>query len=119
MTDTHPWSDLHADPDYADIVRMQRRFRYHVRTRYNPRGRIVRPKRCAFHSKRCWFQDPDRIPEAHHPFHDEPFVVVFVCLRHHRAVERDPSMIRPEHIRDFTAIVRTAPERWAPSGCPV
>lgn len=82
-------------------VRAARMFRYHVHTASNPRGRIFRLP-YAF----CGF-DGDQLTEseAHHIDYDRPFVIVWVCYKHHRAIERGEIKVTKTRVCDYTSLV--------------
>lgn len=82
---------------------MARRFRHHVRTRWNPHGRIWR-EACAF----C----PSDEAQAHHVDYSRPFVVAWVCEACHRLVEQGELKVTARHLWDYTSLVRTRPGGW-------
>lgn len=88
--------------------RVARRFRYHVRTPKNPRGKILRPDFCPF----CWPDEPTGRVEAHHPDYSKPFVVVWGCEGCHRRFEYGSIKIKPKDLWDYTSLVNAKPERW-------
>lgn len=83
-------------------TRVARRFRYHVRTKKNPDGRIER-EACAF--CRHFFA---RI-EAHHVDYNRPFLVVWVCVSCHRKVEHGTLKVLKKHLRDYSGMVMQRP----------
>lgn len=95
----------------TEIIRIQRRFRHHVRTPHNPRGRIYR-ERCAFAGRgkgECWAHvlTPEGVPvaEAHHVEYASPWKVVWLCTSHHRKVERKTVRLRKRDVWDYTSLI--------------
>ena len=98
-----------------EAERVARRFRGHVRTPSNPRGRIHREK-CAF----CP-QEPVLVPSpigeipavgAHHVDYARAFLGVWLCEKCHRAVERGELRILKRHLWDYTSLVPTKQGLW-------
>lgn len=85
--------------DLATRERYERRFRHHVLSLSNPRGRIVRLP-CTF----CAFP----AAEAHHLRYepDWVFIVVWACLSCHRRMEYGSLKILQKHICDYSSLVR-------------
>jgi hypothetical protein len=78
--------------------RVSRRFRYHVRTTSNPRGRI--------HREGC-FWHPEVEAEAHHIDYTKPFVVVWAggSCGCHRRVDHGSLKVPKKAIFDYTSLV--------------
>lgn len=91
-------------------IRVARRFRRHVRCKSNPHGRIRR-ERCGF-CLREGHPTTQREAEAHHLDYDRPFVVVWVCHRHHRQVDHGGVEIPTKLIWDYSSLIRMKPTRW-------
>lgn len=93
----------------AHQIRVSRRFRYHVKTKYNPKGRIRR-ERCSW----CLTKElkRSRYPQAHHVDYDFPFLVVWCCEPHHRMIERGEIKIRKRDLWDYSSLVRAQPQLW-------
>lgn len=100
--------------------RVQRRFRHHVRTKWNPTGRIHR-EACRWCPKNVSVSEPEtedearankQLSEAHHPDYDRPFVVVWVCYEHHRAIERGEIRFGKRDVWDYTSLVVTRQGAW-------
>lgn len=89
------WKRLHPEQE-----RIARRFRQHVRTAGNPRGRIHRED-CGF----CLDAGDAVLGDAHHPDHARPYVVVWVCVQHHRMLEHGGLRIYKRHVFDYTSLV--------------
>jgi hypothetical protein len=84
--------------------RVARRFRHHVRTPRNPRGRIQREP-CGF----C----PDPNPaEAHHLDYSRPFLVVWSCEDCHRAIEQGRVRVLARHTWDYSSLIPVRPNAW-------
>lgn len=91
-----------------------RRFRYHVRVPSNPLGRIHREP-CSFCAEERWRVELgggtpamiDTMPfgEAHHPDYDQTFLVVWVCLSHHRRVDHGTLEVPERHLRDYSSLI--------------
>jgi hypothetical protein len=90
------WKDQHPDQERA-----ARRFRHHVRTAWNPKGRIYREPcfSCAHESS-----------QAHHPDHAHPFRVVWVCNECHRDLEDGRLSFGKRDVWDYTSLVVTRPK---------
>lgn len=98
----HSWKA--ADPQRKLQARIARRFRHHVRTDWNPKGRIRRES-CQF----C----PDPLPaEAHHVNYDRPFAVVWVCADCHRSIERGELRVRPSDVWDYSSLISVRRRAW-------
>lgn len=98
------WDDRPAEGhvDLATRERYERRFRGHVQTLSNPKGRIVRLP-CAF------FVDcGSYVAEAHHIKYepDWTFIVVWTCASCHRKVEYGSLRVGKRQICDYTSLVR-------------
>jgi hypothetical protein len=86
--------------------RIAERFRSHVRTKSNPRGRIHREK-CYFCTRE--YPNPEEWPhlpraDAHHVDYARPFVVAWLCFRHHRAVDHGRAL-PPTALHDYFSLV--------------
>jgi hypothetical protein len=77
--------------------RVAERFRSHVRTPSNPRGRIVR-ERCPWHPEKA------RV-EAHHPDYARPFLVVWCCFACHRRIDHGSLVPTVRETWDYTSLV--------------
>ncbi len=87
------------DPVSRQIIdRFERRFRGHVRTTANPKGRVVRMP-CTF----CDFP----AAEAHHLRYepDWAFVIVWACQSCHRKIEWGTLKIREKDISDYSSLI--------------
>jgi len=78
--------------------RYERRFRHHIQTPSNPKGRIVRLP-CAF----CAFP----AAEAHHLKYepDWAFIIVWACISCHRKLEYGSLKIGARQICNYTSLV--------------
>ncbi len=85
---------------YFTRTRVARRFRYHVRSSYNPRGRIHREP-CVFCGKRK--------AEAHHPDYEKAFLVVWACDSCHRKIEHKTLKIGKRHLHDYSSLIVQRP----------
>lgn len=95
----HRWKlQQYRDPQKE---RVARRFRHHVQTASNPRGRIVRPIICQF----CAEPVPAGC-DAHHVDYTKSFIVVWCCFTCHRQIERGAMRILLRHIYDYSSLVR-------------
>ena len=88
------WNDF-------ERVRIARRFRHHVRTAKNPKGRIER-EGCAFCPKLSKI-------EAHHVDYNQPFLIVWVCVSCHRKVEHGTLKVTKKRLRDYSKVVMQRP----------
>lgn len=96
------WAKAHPDK-----ARVARRFRHHVKSRWNPNGRIVRLS-CAFrdypsHRDEC--EAPIGPGEAHHVDYDRPFAVVWLCAVAHRRVDHGGLKLTATRVCDYTSLV--------------
>lgn len=87
-------------------TRVARRFREHVRTTKNPRGRI--------HREPCVLGGEDHgTGEAHHVDYSKPWVVMWLCRPCHRRVERGEVKLDKRWIRrrlwDYSSLVIQRP----------
>jgi hypothetical protein len=95
------WRDKDGKRWYtSERVRVTRLFRYHVNTKSNPRGRILRML-CAF----CLPNKQITISQFHHVDYKKPFRGVWVCESHHRKIELGTTKITEHKICDYTALV--------------
>lgn len=84
----------------SDHIRVTRRFRYHVSSRYNPRGRIHR-QLCVF----CPPNEQKSLSQFHHIDYNLPFAGVWVCVSCHRKIEAGTLTIKPRMVHDYTQLV--------------
>lgn len=92
----------YEDPDK---VRAARRFRHHIQTPSNPRGRVVRLP-CVF----CPLEEAlNRFSEAHHPNHKIWWVVVWACERCHRMIEHGSLRVLKKHLFDYSSLLLIRP----------
>lgn len=89
----------------VEKIRVARRFRHHVRTKRNPRGRIRREP-CQVDG--CG----EEKSEAHHIDYSKPFVVVWLCFTHHRHVERKKLRIKKRWIWDYSSLLWVRQDKW-------
>ena len=95
--------DEHFTPQQRVLLdRVQRRFRHHIRTNWNPKGRIRR-EICAF----C--ENPHLPTEAHHVDYTRPFLVVWVCTSCHRRLEHGSLRVRKRDLWDYSSLVQQKP----------
>ena len=97
--------------DRPEQDRIARRFRHHVRTTWNPKGRIRREP-CQFcgAEESTWGKARKAGPiEAHHVDYAQPFLVVWVCFTCHRKVDRGELKILKRHLWDYTSLVQQRP----------
>ena len=92
------WKNRNLDPLR---VRCARRFRYHVNTRSNPRGRIFRLP-CVFCPLDRGTQQPS---EAHHVDYAKPFLVAWLCEVHHRMVDHGSLKLQARMLCDYSGLV--------------
>ena len=78
--------------------RAGRRFRHHVRTATNPKGRI--------HREAC-FWHPDRTGEFHHLDYDLPFKGVWCCTFCHREIDHGTRKVPKRAVCDYSSLVRS------------
>jgi hypothetical protein len=97
------WSEWKKKDPHAE--RVARRFRHHVRTVSNPRGRIIR--------EACTFCPAGATAGGHHLDYAKPFVVVWACEPCHRKIERGEIKIRAKDVWDYTSLVKKRPTRWS------
>ena len=96
-----PRWDVHFKGEHRKAIdRVQCRFRYHVRTRCHPQGRI--------HRESCGFCAAP-YAEAHHVDYAHPFRVVWACVSCHRKIEHGSLRIRQKHVWDYSSVVRRRP----------
>lgn len=91
------WANVERDPFR---IRARRRFRHHVRSGWNPKGRIHKESCC-----KCG----DWNAEAHHLDYHEPFVVVWLCASCHRKVERKVLKVYKRDIWDYRSLLLQVP----------
>lgn len=99
------WESASGRWNAVERDRVARRFRHHVRTKHNPRGRIRREP-C------CLCGGLARKTHAHHVDYTETFKVVWLCFTHHREVERGLHKIKGSMIWDYTSLVSIRPNLW-------
>jgi hypothetical protein len=87
----------------AEHTRIGRRFRGHVRTETNPKGRI--------HREPCYFHR-EMIGEAHHPDYDQPWAVVWLCSSCHRRADHGTLRVTKKMIWDYTSLVPKKPKLY-------
>lgn len=92
-----------------ECIRMARRFRGHVLTPSNPRGRIGRLP-CVFYQRksRGKLLSPDCHGEPadfHHINYGEPFVGVWLCRICHRRVDHRGLRLTRRMICDYTSLI--------------
>jgi hypothetical protein len=80
--------------------RVAERFRSHVRTPSNPKGRIVR-ENCTL----CAKENKEKRGEAHHPDYNYPFKVAWLCFGHHRKVDHGALALTERDFWDYTSLV--------------
>lgn len=87
--------------DYSEHDRVRRLFRYHIRSNYNPKGRIVRLI-CQ------WCKPNTQITESefHHINYEFPFVGCWACRSCHRKIELGTIVISAAKLLDYTPLVR-------------
>lgn len=89
----------------ADKMRAAERFRHHVWSPRNKRGRIHRLYNCCFCGK-------EGMTQAHHKDYARPFLVSWLCPSCHRLVEYGTIRLRPWHWFNYRSLVRAEPHRW-------
>lgn len=94
------WDAWKKKRGYDERQRVSRLFRYHVNTRYNPRGRIFRMI-CSY----CKPNTQTSISQFHHVDYKKPFRGVWTCEECHRKIEREELKISPYMICDYTLLV--------------
>jgi hypothetical protein len=100
------WQDGGEAWNSPEKERVAKRFRAHVRTPSNPKGRIHREK-CFFCKRE--YPLPEEWPhlpraDAHHVDYSRPFVVAWLCFRHHRAVDHGRKL-PPTALHDYSSLV--------------
>lgn len=85
-----------------EMIAAQRRFRHHVRTPRNSRGRIHREE-CVFCVQ--FKEDQKTISEAHHLDYKEWWRVTWLCFSHHRKVDHGSLKVRIRHIWDYSSLL--------------
>lgn len=95
----------------AERQRIARRFRHHVRTSSNPRGRIHR-ELCFFCVENALTGGYPRLEHlplaaAHHIDYARPFVVVWCCDSHHRKIDHGALCVPLKAICDYTSLIET------------
>lgn len=80
--------------------RIAERFRSHVRKPSNPRGRIIRENCFA-----CRLEGIAKPGEAHHPDYTRPFLVAWVCYKHHRSADHGGLVIPRRELWDYSSLV--------------
>lgn len=105
----YTWPKWKAEHPHEE--RIARRFRHHVRTPSNPRGRIHREP-CCLCGLEPYELDAEGRPlfgccrvQAHHPDHERPFLVAWLCDEHHRDVEDGKRRLLKRHLWDYTSLV--------------
>lgn len=93
----------------AERQRVARRFRHHVRTPWNPLGRIQRDL-CFFCVRNALAGGYPRLEHlstvsAHHVDYARPFVVVWACDSHHRQIDHGVLRIPLRAICDYTSLI--------------
>jgi hypothetical protein len=96
------WSEWKKKDPHAE--RVARRFRHHVRTVSNPKGRIIRES--------CPFCPIYAFAEAHHLDYAKPFLVVWSCSSCHRKIEQGKIKVLARHVWDYTSLVVKRPRGW-------
>lgn len=81
--------------------RIAERFRSHVRTPSNPKGRIIR-EFCT----ECAKSGVQKKAEAHHPDYRKPFKVAWLCYGHHRSADHGGLELTERDFWDYTSLVR-------------
>lgn len=89
---SYRWENFERD---ENAVRASRRFRHHVRTNWNPKGRI--------HREPCVFCGC--LAEAHHVDYSRPFLVSWLCFSHHRQVEAGTIKLYRKHLFNYESLV--------------
>lgn len=90
-------------------IRVQQRFRWHIYTPRNPRGRIIRPSRCW----KCPRKAGKTPIEAHHIDYAQPFVVAWLCFSCHRRVEAGTLKLYSRDLHDYTSLINHRPKTYA------
>lgn len=99
--DSERWND-------PSQIRVARRFRHHVRTTSNPRGRIHREP--CFNIRECGSTKP---ADAHHVDYNQPFLVLWVCVNCHRKVDHNSLKFKKSDLWDYSSVVRVRGKTWA------
>ena len=96
---TWHWRHI-SDTEVTIRERIARRFRHHVQTPKNPKGRI--------HREPC-VVCKNILTDAHHVDYTQTFKVVWLCFKCHRKVERGRLKITKKMIWDYSSLVITRP----------
>jgi hypothetical protein len=95
---TDPWAKWRRwGLEHPDEERVARRFRHHIRTPRNPKGRI--------HREACQFCPNPRPAQAHHVDYSEPYKVVWCCDCCHRDIEAGAIKVLKKHVWDYTSLI--------------
>lgn len=95
--------------------RVGRRFRKHVRTASNPRGKIIRPdccSRCPRKTGQLYNSGGHVEIQACHVDYRKPFLVLWLCQGCHRRLEQNTLTVRKRDLYDYSSLVCTKPHRW-------
>lgn len=114
------WFDAKAEERWLKknrplAYRVGNRFKRHVRTKSNPRGRIIRPEQCTFCPSRAGqlFKSGFIVEiQGHHIDYKRPFAVLWCCQSCHRKLERGKLRWRKRDIHDYSSLVNARPSRW-------
>lgn len=91
------------------------RFRRHVRTASNPRGRIIRPNKCQ-KCPRCigqLYAGGSKVQiQACHINYLRPFLVIWLCQGCHRKLERGTLEFKKRELHDYESLVHARRTRW-------
>lgn len=111
-------NDLWTKPDGTrwskeEVIRIGRLFRQHVRTSYNPLGRIVRDP-CWYCAKEAVAGNGPRLEylppgEFHHVDYSKPFLGAWLCHRHHRLIDHGALRLSKRALRDYSSLVIQRP----------
>lgn len=81
---------------YLAVKKYRAGNREHIRERDN----LGRRTRRRFKDKEvCAIPKCNRVGETHHPDYDKPYEIVWLCKKHHKAVECGKASFQPEDIR--------------------
>lgn len=117
---SHAWLDKKKGTRWMKenrplAYRVGNRFKRHVRTKSNPRGRIIRPEKCTYCPRRAGeLFDSGLITEIQgcHLDYAHPFAVLWLCQGCHRKLERGTLRWRKRDVHDYSSLVNTRPARW-------